>query len=235
MVFMKISNILTKVDSVLDLVPVVSSITNLVDIFLKAVVFSKSTYANTKNRYYTHLRNKTYTRCFVLLIPFVGNIIFGIIDFKNKWNKKDLVLEDETMKEKENVIAQVRKNPDYLRSVSAELKDDEDVIYAVSKDSYAFGYASDRLRSKRDFVLKMVAQNGYLLQFALPQADGKSLKDDDEVVSTAVNNNGLALMHAGENMRDNDKIVAIAMKQNAQAIRHASKRLQDILNIPANA
>ncbi len=82
-------SVLIKIDHIADALPGGSSLTNFVDIFLKCVVLplmSKESIA--KSHYYTHLQNKSFIKCFILLIPVVGNIIVfcGIIKFENNEN-----------------------------------------------------------------------------------------------------------------------------------------------------
>jgi hypothetical protein len=80
-----VSNFLVKTDCLCDYVPLVSSATNLVDLFQKCVVLplmDKSKIASS--HYYKHLDQKSFFRCFLLVIPVVGNIIVGIYDFSKK-------------------------------------------------------------------------------------------------------------------------------------------------------
>ena len=65
-----------------DYVPVVSTITNIVDLYRKCVMDSGEQTAPI-NRYYTHLQQKSYARCIALLIPIVGNLIVALYDFYN--------------------------------------------------------------------------------------------------------------------------------------------------------
>ena len=78
-------NKLVIADRVCDYIPVVSSLTNLIDIFQKCVILSfKNQITIENNHYYEHLKNKSYIRCIILLIPILGNIIVFILDLVNK-------------------------------------------------------------------------------------------------------------------------------------------------------
>jgi hypothetical protein len=80
-----VSNFLVKIDCFCDYVPFVSSVTNLIDLFQKCVILllmDKSKIASS--HYYKHLDQKSFSRCIVLVIPVIGNIIIGIYDFSNK-------------------------------------------------------------------------------------------------------------------------------------------------------
>lgn len=85
-----IMNALIWTDRVCDYVPVVSTITNLVDIFEKCVLSNHfSPRSINANRYFSHIRNKEDLRCYILLVPILGNIIIGIFDIyaKNQYQK----------------------------------------------------------------------------------------------------------------------------------------------------
>lgn len=78
-----INNLLVKTDHFCDCTPF-SPITNLVNLFLKCVVLpfvGKTTIES--NHYYKHMNEKSFIRCFSLLIPGAG-IIVGIYDFSKK-------------------------------------------------------------------------------------------------------------------------------------------------------
>lgn len=72
---------LATIDSYLDYIPLVSTATNLVDIFLKTVYIpSIDDDVILNNHYYRYLENKNINRCLFLLVPFIGNIIILLID-----------------------------------------------------------------------------------------------------------------------------------------------------------
>ena len=80
-----VKNFLLKTDRFCDYVPVVSSITNLVILFQKCIVLpliDKTTIAS--NYHYKYINEKSFARCFWLVIPVIGNIIVGIYDFSKK-------------------------------------------------------------------------------------------------------------------------------------------------------
>ncbi|MBS4168596.1 HEAT repeat domain-containing protein [Parachlamydia sp. AcF125] len=85
---------LLKTNRVSDYIPGISTITNLIDLFQKCMVLSGKQKANiSKNHYYTHLQQKSFSRCIVLLIPVIGNILVAIYDFaKGKPNYADVTL-----------------------------------------------------------------------------------------------------------------------------------------------
>lgn len=82
---MEITNRLVKADQVCDYIPFVSTVSNLIDLFQKYVVlpFLQQDTINA-SRYYQHLQQKSFLRCFALIIPILGNIIVGIYDMINR-------------------------------------------------------------------------------------------------------------------------------------------------------
>ncbi|MBF8262750.1 MAG: Uncharacterized protein HW387_415 [Parachlamydiales bacterium] len=81
---------LKDVDRMLDYIPILSTATNLVFLFQKCVVIPLMTEnAILKSRYYSHINQKSFVRCIVLLIPVLGNIVVGIIDVMQ--HKKSVV------------------------------------------------------------------------------------------------------------------------------------------------
>lgn len=75
-------NIITikELDHILDYVPVISTVSNLIDITAKLVLGNLSNEPIDSFPYFAHLSEKSYLRCVTLLIPIVGNIIVGLHD-----------------------------------------------------------------------------------------------------------------------------------------------------------
>ncbi|MBS4168593.1 HEAT repeat domain-containing protein [Parachlamydia sp. AcF125] len=87
-------SLLLKADRVSDYIPGISTITNLVDLFQKCAVLPFKQKTNvSKSHYYTYLKQKSFSRCIVLLLPVVGNIIVATYDFaKRRPNYADATL-----------------------------------------------------------------------------------------------------------------------------------------------
>jgi hypothetical protein len=76
---MTISNLLVTADNISNYIPFVSTITNIVDIFLKCVVIPRLERENIPlNHYFTHLQKKSLALCIILLVPVLGNIAIGL-------------------------------------------------------------------------------------------------------------------------------------------------------------
>ena len=72
---------------------------------------------------------------------------------------------------------------------------------------YALDFASKELRNDREVVLSAVKLDGRYLSDA-----SEKLQDDTELVSIAVAQNGEALRYASDRLRNNKKVVLTAIK-----------------------
>ncbi len=85
---MRVSTFFAEVDQIYDYIPLASTVSNLVDLFLKCVCKCLSE-ATLKNRYWSHIHSKDLLRCFILLVPIVGNIYVGITDYQQYKRDKE--------------------------------------------------------------------------------------------------------------------------------------------------
>lgn len=69
-----------QIDRVISKVPVIATGVNLIDIFQKAHLRTKSADEIKNNPYYSYLSEKSYKRCLVLLIPVIGQIAVFLYD-----------------------------------------------------------------------------------------------------------------------------------------------------------
>ena len=95
--------------------------------------------------------------------------------------------------------------------------DDPEIIYAASRTyAVALDRASQRLQHDRAFVIRCIKQNVKCLMWA------RYFKNDDEgVVITAVEIDGMAIDYAGVDMLRNPRVVIAAVTQNTKAINYA--------------
>jgi cellobiose-specific phosphotransferase system component IIA len=122
------------------------------------------------------------------------------------------------------VLAMVARAGSALQYASAALRDDRGFqLQAVEQGSALCGalrYAS-ALRSDRDVVMPLVAQNGNALQHA-----SEALRNDKEVVLAAVAQSGWALQYALDALRNDKEVVLAAVAQRGSALQDASEALQ---------
>ena len=87
-----------------------------------------------------------------------------------------------------------------------------------------------KLKRDKELISKAVNANGLCLAFA-----DKRLQDDFDVVKSAVYQNGESLAFASSQLRDNKEIALIALRENWRAIKSLSSRLKNDLNLAAEA
>lgn len=179
---------LTAVDNFCDYVPVISSASAILTVFLKCVVFPrKGITAGSDNHFFRHLHHKSFTRLAVISIPVIGNILIALFDVVTKKysNKSNVLIEIENNRIKYYTYS--------YANISKELLDDVDVFRAIFKDSqnrYGYGYglsyglpynegmnlASERLRNTKELILEFVAQNPRVVKIA-----SQRLQNDEDI------------------------------------------------------
>lgn len=224
-----LSQVFVKIDNVCDYVPVLSTVSNSVDIFAK--IFTKyvvlplandATKASIKkDMYYRHIKYKDWTRSLVLLLPFgINNLIVGIYDFYNrKYHTKEGLLDNLRNARKFDV-------PIIMEKASKELRDDPEImIEAVKKNGAALKYASKRLRDDYDVVKAAVTSTSEALQYAGPKQC-----DCEEIVRITAQGNlfgFFALVYGSDRFKDNEEIALIALRYGADAGQGLSPNLQN--------
>ena len=82
----KVNDYFVKADRVCDYIPIVSTVSNLADIFQKAILHlvdllkSRAQSTSLDNKYFTHIKNKRCARCVLWTVPFIGNLTVAIFD-----------------------------------------------------------------------------------------------------------------------------------------------------------
>lgn len=71
---MRVGHILSQADRICDYIPVISTLSNAVDLVAKAI-FSAIHINCLEGDYANHLRDKSALRCALLLIPVIGNVV----------------------------------------------------------------------------------------------------------------------------------------------------------------
>ena len=211
---MKINESLVKLDCICDYLPVFSTVTNLVDIFIKYVVLKdKSEPEILSDHYYTHIRDKNAYR-YITLLPLIGNVVIIIMDVTK------FVLERHRAK----LLESVGSNASVLRfSFGGFTKDRDFMIKAIALNPRALIYAHDTLRDDEEVVIPALKGNGNLLWHV-----SERLKDSELCVYYAVTQNGLALEYASMNIRKMQRPVDAAVAQNPKAIEFAHSSIRNL-------
>lgn len=80
----KVTSSWVRADQIFERVPFISTITSIINLFHKCITIPIKGKLSVKDYYFTYLNQKSFSRCVVLLIPVLGNIIVGIYDSLNK-------------------------------------------------------------------------------------------------------------------------------------------------------
>lgn len=85
---MRVATFFAEADQICDYIPVISTVSNLVDLFQKCVCKCLSK-ATLENWYWRQIQDKCLLRCFILLIPILGNIYVLITDYQEYKKNKE--------------------------------------------------------------------------------------------------------------------------------------------------
>jgi hypothetical protein len=203
------SRFLEQADDVASFIPFASTVTNLVNLFQKCVILPliehNMIHLNPKfEHYYTYLKNKSFLRCFALLIPFLGNFIVAAYDVDKKWKDKAFVLDA------------VQFDGLLLRQANPKLRNDFDIVLAaVKQNGLALQYASEELRKNREIVKAAVLQNPLALAYS-------ELKEDEGFVLELVKENCFAFVEVGSGPKGNPKIVLPVVERQGFLVQYAN-------------
>ena len=114
----------------------------------------------------------------------------------------------------EVVLAAIQQSGSAIQFSSARLLDALAEV-AVAQFPYAFVHLSLKIRSNREFVLRVVSNMGHLIAYASAE-----MKADRELVMAAVQNNGNALQWAADTLKADFSVVHAAVVQNKEAFYH---------------
>ncbi len=224
---------LAKLDVICDLIPVISTVSNCVNVFQKAIAIVANASEATdqkevKSHYYTHLEAKSFLFCSVCLIPVIGNVITFIYYFGyKKYGDKEAIVK--ALKEIRGDDAQ-NKQIELVKSVSPWLRDDADFMANVVKlNSKLLEFASDRLKDDRDFMKSSINSNRELLRFASDR-----LQEDPEFIQNLVMNacsfeevQMTFMKSISPRLKDNGDFMTSIVQSKGKLLEFASNRLKD--------
>jgi|GEM_PF-6465149 len=236
------SNFWLKFYECLDYVPVVSTATNLIELFImKRVVDKAQPHEILKNKFYTYLSNKEMhesgegvIRRPLPFIPILGNAVVLIYDRVNhKYDDPEYVL-SKLIETKGNI----------MRDASLRLKNDREfMLRALEIEPNIYAHAGDLLKSNLDFmeagyqarqtnlsyaskpfILEKLRQNGSNLQNVFHH------KIDDDLVRTALENDLKALEFAPRHREDVQFVNVLMTKYNDPKNPQSLENLRTIYN-----
>ena len=122
------------------------------------------------------------------------------------------------------VMQMVQRSGMNLQFCSGRLLADPQIcLQAVSENPYSFKYCSQELRADPTFMIQAVQINGVFLQHAKSFA----IKDDVDIATKAVRQNGLALNFVSSRLQSFRPLVRLAVQQNGKALKFANTVLQN--------
>ena len=156
-----------KADEKCDKIPVLSTLTNLIEIIAKGILWiSKGIVEDVKtkkmkDRSICRLNDKSLTENIILLFPVAGQIFMylnrGITreEFRNNHCKILKDCSNRLRNDKDFVLEAVKRTVSGLAFASAELRNDKDVaLAAVKADGLAIQYVSDRLKNDEEVLVE---------------------------------------------------------------------------------
>lgn len=224
----KAANFLTIADNIWDYIPIISTISSIVNLFIKIVVLPWMDPATVKNNsYFRHLHYKNFDRLVILCVPIFGNIVFGVIDFLNReFNSKPYVLN--AIKQKSSTGEKPEGHYPFSL-VSKELRDDKEVVMANASTWFCnLADVSAHLRKDKEVVMAYVSTNPYNLKHASAR-----LQDDEKIVlAAAQHKRGTDVLHdCGPKCQDNETIATYVVAKNGLELQYASERVRNIKNV----
>ena len=120
------------------------------------------------------------------------------------------------------VLAAVGQNGNAICWASQRLKNDVDVVRAAVSQADVLFQTPHSLRDNEDIVRTAVQKCGLAIRDASAR-----LQANKDIVKLAVAQNGSALGFVFLGLRDDEDVVNLAVTQNGLALQHASERLRD--------
>lgn len=218
---------LVNIDKTWDRLPVISTVSNIVNLFIKTVVLPfKSPSSVGGNPFYVHLKDKSFTRCIVLLIPVLGNVAVWVYDMsQRKYDDAEYMLNAlrEGSLSAAKASERLADNIDFMtkalefnaeqvvKAASSDLRSNEIfMLAAIRKWHGAFehvisGAITDSFREKA------VAANSSVLQYI---GDGKFL-------TAILKRDGLLLDKLANHFKSHQNFVETAITQEPAALQYS--------------
>ena len=121
------------------------------------------------------------------------------------------------------ILKAIRKSGQGLEYATEEQQDDEELVQLALNggNDYDFSYASSRIRGDKAFVYKNLKKGKDIVAYM-----GKNLQNDEEFITTILNEMGYGLRYATTEQRNSKAVVVEALKKYPIAFRGVSSELQ---------
>jgi len=128
----------------------------------------------------------------------------------------------------ETAIKNLERGRSFFSPLFDNFRDNEDIVLlAIKEGNYDDGqfpldYSSDRLQNDKSFNFKLVNLHRVSIGDIKP-----ILREERDIVFSAVKNNANDLYYINDNHKDDKDIILEALKQNGYYLSHASDRLKN--------
>jgi hypothetical protein len=123
--------------------------------------------------------------------------------------------------DKEYMIQKVKKDGNFLKYGSLEIRNDKEIVLEAMKHHiYAFEYASDDLKIDKELALMAVSADGELLEEL-----SEELKDDKEIVLEAVKSNPASYHQVSSHLKRDDDVMLEAVMGDGNLLEYISSEL----------
>lgn len=200
---MEITTYYTYIKTHHEYIPVLSSLTSAIKIFL--FVFCDNEDLFIKKHQYRSLKKNSISRSLLLLIPLLGNFFIALYDFK-KQQQADFALKI------------VQLNGLALANLSKKKRDTEKYVRAaIKQDIRALSLASLRLRNNLKFIEEMVFENRSIFGFA-----GDTIRKDSNFIFDKMINYDLSILkYAHNDIQRDENFMISAMEIDRGALKNS--------------
>jgi|GEM_PF-2893599 len=212
-------NFFTAFDRFSDYVPILSTVTNLIDLFQKCVVIPLMNQQSvSSSHYYTYLNQKSFLRCVLLLVPVLGNIACGIYDFLQS-DRKDVApvqnkqVDLESSAKAQNISEVVPSHVSMeTRQIIEEAQTHDSPKDTEETPKNEQEEASTTIQNKKE-VLESSDKSGIVPSPDLMLGTGEIIEEAQ--ISDSVKD-------AGEGSKDEQKAVSVTTQSKAEVLEESS-------------
>lgn len=180
----KVHSLLVRLDKNCDYIPVVSTLSNLVDLFQKYAVIPLISESKLKDhRYYTHLNQKSIVDCLLMAIPVIGNIFAY---YRPQQRKTD----DQKVKPQD-------LNPQEPKAVEKIIISVDEALEEIENDYTAILRLGDKVELSAEFLLRALEVNCKVAEFI----------QDTAILQKAINANPKVLEYLHPDLRSDEEFI----------------------------
>lgn len=219
-------------DRIINYIPIASTFVNLINIFQKCVINLNPKIAEN-NLYYRYLSRKSFSHCFVLLIPILGNIYVGIFSKKKprRYMKIPLLYDFVELKKEMQNPKGLNKQEIHLPTIYVENKkpmgekfvsEKEKILKDVGSIPIDYKNLDEKWKRDKDVAIAAVKANCYALKYF-----HNDLKNDKDVLLAALDRNLTVLQSIDDDLKKDRNFFFEVIKKVPILLRDAHQDLKD--------